>query len=587
MKQPDKNLPQNKNKAEQIKQQPKIPKDVINGILAGIGSLPAIRALGEKMKGPKVNNTESNEARTAQKEDQQKYDQRISDTQKELTSMGDSLQSYDETKADQLKKDIDSLKEFKQGRGEFMDGVIAKKAAQENEKFAKDHPEVELKNHEKQSVLDDQYLTEQFENATTLEDKAAIGAEINAQIQKSAERKAELESFIVQNKQKIIDAKEGKKQEKNDKKNEKIAEQVKLDSKIQEEFDRTMAEEAEYNKKIDRAKNINSIRKERISNEKKAEKEQEKGKKQTKKAEKSESDTIEYKRRVAELKSKNVAQEKKWDKEVETKKSKGGAFDRLKNTVGGAIKSMKEKSKANTDARNEANKENNPNYKPNQHAAKAAERMKTAYNKIKDSMKVDHEKGPIIPKKLSELKSKIDNAKINRTDKAMEEGDKVISPELIKIRSALESKQIDIESTQKEIKELTKELNSEKEGEFREVIQNHLDSQFNLLEKFENEEVELKKQGISIFESQQSSKAFQAPEVKAQIEARNIAHNKIDRLQIERDLKTKPLNAKIQKLQGNKADKSDEIKKLQAKVSKIDQDYNKLIEAQQSIIQQN
>jgi hypothetical protein len=526
MKQPDKNLPKQKQTAEQQKQQPKIERKVINQILAGIGSLPAIKAIGEKLNTKnKVENNE-NEALIAQK-------QQIIDV------LSTSEQDNAIYEVNNLKLQIDELK----------------RPAQKETKKVELTPEqtIQKLNSEFENNFKD--LEQRLKNTTGQAERAKIAEEMNKSIEENAQKLDDIKQEV-------------------------------LDRSIEEQAQRTL--ESDHDEVVQsRAKNINSIRKERISNEKKADKEQKKGEKLTKKAEKSESDTIEYKKRVAELKSKNVAQEKKWDKEVETKKSKGSAFDRLKNTVGGAINKMKEQSKANVDARNEANKENNPNYKPNQHAAKAANRMKVAYNKIKDSMKVDHEKGPIIPQKLSELKSKIDNAKINRTDKAMEEGDKVISPELIKIRSALESKQIDIESTQREIKELSKELNSEKEEEYREGIQNDLDSLANLLEKLENEESDLKKQGISIFESQQNSKAFQAPEVKAQIEARNIAHNKIDRLQIERDLKTKPLNAKIGKLQGNKADKSDEIKKLQAKVSKIDQDFNKLIEAQQSIIQQN
>jgi DNA repair exonuclease SbcCD ATPase subunit len=169
----------------------------------------------------------------------------------------------------------------------------------------------------------------------------------------------------------------------------------------------------------------------------------------------------------------------------------------------------------------------------------------------------------------------------------MEEGDKVISPELIKIRSEMNEKQININSAEKELKSLSKKLDAEKNIESKESIRNDMDSLSNLIEKFENEYQTLNDHGINIFQKQQESKAFQAPEVKAQIEARNIAHNKIERLQIERDLKTKPLNAKIEKLNSSKSDKSDEVKKLQAKVSKIDQDFNKLIEAQQSIIQQN
>jgi hypothetical protein len=554
MKTPDQNnLPKNKQEAEKnLKQQPKIPKEVIKGILAGIGSLPAIQAIGEKMKAPRIDKTESLKARAVQKESIEKYDERIKNIQKELTSLGDNIQSYDETKAEELSNVIANLNKQKLGTGEFMDGVIANKETKEKENFANNFPEAALKDLEKQRIEEDKYLTGQFENSKNIDDKAALGGEINAQIQRYAERKSELESIVNQ-----------KKQDKINERNKKENDLKELDSKSIKIVRDTLQKAREENKELNRQK---KVQKEKDSELNRLKKVQDDGERLTARANKlSEKAAIKQENEVFSIFDKNDArderlntlkamrnkQESKLNNEVAAKKPKRSALDRLKNSVGGAINKIKHQSKSNSEARNEANKENNPNYKPNQYAAKAAEKMKTAFSKIKDSMKVDHDKEPIVIQKLNELKTKTKNSKGFKLD---------ISNITAKINNPNKNKNLKSETSKKSNFDKLKENVSG-------LLKNKKDP-VNLFIAGES--------GITVENDELNTIAKNKAKAQKQIEKLTAAHQ-IERNKLIKKLKTYP----------NTKDNNSERINLKNKILILDNNFNKAIEIQKSIIEDN
>ena len=658
---PDKKMPNQTpdkiSKAEQQKQQPKqpdIPKSKLDKLFTGVQVVSQLKALGAKMfSKPKVDNTESMQLQQQSLDRSIESDAKIAQKEQIIATLRTSSQLNIKSAVRQQSREMNDLEWAQEAQENTDKKGIKDKQAEEEQKFQKSNPEIaetKVKKETKQYLKD---LNEKYSNAETSEEKDSLAAQITTvrkseqlQLQKLAQYKLENQQAQFQKKQESKSEKLKEKTQasidKIDDKAEKKQEQQRLDDSIKVKFQETMAgvkaestqlkEEREEQKLEDqyqkeyedkvysRRDNIQSIRKERIKEEKSVEKFQSKLEQRKEKAAQKKYDDEAYSRldniksirkeRIKEEKS--ILKEQKKGEKLTAKAEKGGIFDKLKR----GIDKMKNQSKSNSEARESAERENNPNYKGDVigiAAKNAGEKMKRAYNKIKDSLKVDHDKEPLIPAKIAELKAKKKTSKLevgnittkidpNKTKSSfvkLKDSIKNITKKKSKVEvkqsdkmkelsSELMSKQIDLKEAQKLLKSIQKETTragkKDPESDEYAVLDHQLRDIYNLVKQIE---LEVNIAEADSFAQAAIEKAQHNPE---QEMANESAENKakaskaLEELTFQKEEAIKELKDKKARMNKRKGTKEKEFIKINKQIQKTNDDFNEKIQIQKSIL---
>ena len=653
--------PNQNNKAEIQKQQPKQPeiaKDKLDKLFAGIQILPQIKAIGASLKEklpkkPVADSTESDRYKAKYENLASGYDFEIAKKQQIIDTLNQSSQSNIASalkEQERIKANLQYTKEFHASAG---DRIVKEKLAQENENFEKANPELVEAKVNKETKQNLKNLKDQYSNAKDSEQRDQIQAQIDIvnkshqlQLEKLGGYKQVKQSEKIANEQKAkSDKSEAKSQASIDKIKDKVEQkeaQKRLDDSIRSQFQKTMdsvktetkdiktrrEEEKQYNKEQDaidviayaRVDNINKIRKTRLKDEKSVEKFQSKLEAREEKASQKEYEDEVYSRakNISNIRKQKNADEKAISKEqkkgekLTAKAEKGGIFDKLKR----GIDKMKNQSKSNSEARESAERENNPNYKGDVigiAAKNAGEKMKRAYNKIKDSLKVDHDKEPLIPAKIAELKAKKKTSKLevgnittkidpNKTKSSfvkLKDSIKNITKKKSKVEvkqsdkmkelsSELMSKQIDLKEAQKLLKSIQKETTragkKDPESDEYAVLDHQLRDIYNLVKQIE---LEVNIAEADSFAQAAIEKAQHNPE---QEMANESAENKakaskaLEELTFQKEEAIKELKDKKARMNKRKGTKEKEFIKINKQIQKTNDDFNEKIQIQKSIL---
>ncbi len=494
MKTPDQNnLPQNKNKAEQTKQQPKIPKEAIKGILAGIGSLPAIKAIGEKMRGPRADESKSKALQKELDEKLKKHDSSIAIAEQIRQTISQNNQPNAQFYLDSLDNDIKTIKSEKDSEIKSKSDQLKVLKRQEKDDFIKANPE----HHEK--ILADHVnkqtkrLNNEYKNASNDNERNQIKSEMDILNQKYAFALNKLTNYKIDNeKQKF----ESQAKSKTDKlKNFSENQLNKIDERIKDEndlknFDLKALE-------IANATLFNLRQEDKKSNQQKS----------IIKDDESKIITDTRKERLEELENENIANELKLDQEVEAKKNRVGMFDKLKSSVtinlGNAQTNIKAKIKENDNAklnaqrddRTSAERMSNAVQKVNGIGKKAFEFAKAKINendlvktniKPKENIKsnIQIEINPVLANVNTNnvnLKEKIDNEPENAAEANMDEQSQIAKNKAMaqkQIETLTGKHQQDLNILKKKIAKINKSKNNKEYEKVRKQI-NKLENDFN------------------------------------------------------------------------------------------------------------
>ena len=662
---PDKNMPKQTpnqiSKAEQQKQQPKqpdIPKNKLDKLFTGVQVVSQLKALGAKMfSKPSIDDTESNKFKEKSETRSAGYDAQIAKRQQIIDTLSVSEQPNVANviqEQERIKANLQYTKEFHATAGEM---ILKEKQNEEKQTFEKANPELveaRVNKETKQNLKD---LKDQYAKAEDSQQKDQIQAQIDnvnkshqMQLEKLGGYKQAKQSEKIANEQKAKAEKSEKKSQKdidkiNDKNEQKEA-QKRLDDSIRTQFQKTMDHQKEViaraknikgirNDRIDnenqmqkeyedevysRRDNISNIRKERIAEEKSVEKFQTKLSAREQKAAQKEYDDEVYSRldNIKSIRKDRIKEEKsaeklaKKDEKAAQKEYDDEVYSRLDN-----IKSIRkdrikeEKSVEKFQSKLESRAKNKETIKRvnsflGKAAQKAGEKMKKAYHKIKDSMKVDHDKEPLIPAKIKELKAKkqaanlglenittkIDSKKTKSsfeklkdsvkglTNKKSKSKDIDQSDKMKELNSNLLSKKIDLKEAQKLLKSIEKETNragkKDPESDEYAVLDRQLLDIHNLVKEID---LEVKIAEADSFAQESIEKAQQSPEALKSNElakSKAEAEHDIEKLTIDFIQKSDKLKERMEKNKKNEYKMPD--KNIELQLNFLDEEMDKLKE---------
>jgi hypothetical protein len=599
MKTPDQNnLPPNKNKAEQIKQQPAIDKKTIKGILAGIGSLPVIRSIGEKMKSPKIDRTKSNEAREQLNNQQKDYDSLILSKTNELFGGGLDNDAYDAKLTE-----IEKLEFEKQKSKNESELNIKNQSRSEVTNFAKENPdkvEKVLTQKSKNKLKD---LNDQFKSAENEGERDSIKAQIEAENNKLSKNIAKLSEYKAENEKQKIEAKGKSKADKIKDKSQRGID--KFEDKINRENELKDLDE----------KALNIVRQTlKDSRDTDAKKNKQQSIIEAKEIEQSKK---ERQKRLKGLGKEIIANETKWDNEVEAKKDHVSIFDKLKSSVKGASKksfeALKSKIKDNDEAKlNPKPKEFNSKKQDRvfvsgpagleekisnkqSTVSKAIEKIKSVTKKGFEAAQLEikkNDEAKLNPKPKEKKSSNFDMssvmAKTNLFGKSKnvdsKDGNSHFSPEIQNLKAKSQKSQNDLDFAKKEFKKMEKEMKAIAKQGTDSAEYNNMDQNLRKMNSFINEiNLEIKITEAEIFAQQNLEEVRSSPESIARSEkAENNAktQKQIQTLTIEHEQEKKKLNILITKF--NKSKDTKGYEKVRTKMKKLDEKFNQKIETLRS-----
>jgi hypothetical protein len=653
MKTPDQNnLPKNKQEAEKkLKQQPKIPRKVLDEIFAGVSSLPALRVIGEKLNPPKIDNSKSNEM-------QQKSDQLSSDydalieKNTNLAQLHKKVQGRDyEAKVFDLESSAGNLEYTKEFHAKAASEQIQTQKQAELEKFEKQNPEHVEKQVQNETKKNLKSLNDQYKQAQDDVQREIIKSQIDVvnksnsmQMDKLAKYRADKEKQKIEEKTKSKVEKSALKSQseinKIDEKNERAKDQQRLDDSIKTQFEATMAHNAEVTR---RAKNIKSIRKERIGNEKLDAQIEKDDQKAAMKEKEIASDKKERQKRLKGLGKEILAKEAKWDQEMEAKKDHVSILDKLKKSVSSGMDKARAKIKENDEAKlnpkpkekvqgpRQANvidkmkaaskkgfdvvkakiKENDEaKLNPKSKEKKSKLELGNILAKTNVGVKEKKEYNPInqnrvfnagpsgvevtvtkkqsgASKSIEKMKSGIKSTFEKAKNKIKEGKDKLTSPEMLAIQNSIKADKLDLKTLEALVKESKATLKSTDDVDFKYLLQRELDENSARIDIIKDKISKSSKMLEIRANIDDTNFDFSTGEEQQRIESVNIATNQLERLYGELSTKTQKIDSKIKNLKSKKSPDQKAIDKLQKDKQKIAGDLNKKIEIQKSIIQEN
>jgi hypothetical protein len=588
----NKNLPKNKNKAEQIRQQPKIPRKLIDEILAGIGSLDTIKAIGAKFnkqkteKQPKIDTAKSDSARAELELGQKTYDRAIEQVRAKYNSLSDNPAHYDQSEADKIDAEIAHLENLKGDQAKlYKERIIPAKQEKEKEEFTSKHPLEVLKTTNQEYEASMATLQGQFENASTKEEKGAIGLLINETIEQHANKTKGLNQIDANNKQQKIDAE-------NQEKESRIAEQKQLDDSIRTQFKKTMDHEKEV---LARAKNIQSIRKERKSDEKKIGKAQKEGKKLTNKADQrlqnienkemreAEADK-ELKHRAAFLESKRVGDESKI-----VSKDHISIFQKLKGSVETASKKGFEFVKRKI-------KENDESLTTERFDPKTGERISSVidFGSVIQNAEKAIESG--VKKAIKETRKgrdkivkSVEAGVKDLNNKINEETDRITSPEMIIIKNKIEKDEQILDNLKRKYKILEK-LSKDTKTDDGDWASNRIKEMDDLQPNITALEQQIRIGYINLeVQEEKDDKQYNKadPDKQVRIDNVNIATNQLNRLYKESNKLTLKTQKQAQEIRSKKPVVRKDLEKLQKNYINKKKTLNLKIEELKKVIKDN
>jgi hypothetical protein len=588
----NKNLPKNKNKAEQIRQQPKIPRKLIDEILAGIGSLDTIKAIGAKFnkqkteKQPKIDTAKSDSARAELELGQKTYDRAIEQVRAKYNSLSDNPAHYDQSEADKIDAEIAHLENLKGDQAKlYKERIIPAKQEKEKEEFTSKHPLEVLKTANQEYEASMATLQGQFENASTKEEKGAIGLLINETIEQHANKTKGLNQIDANNKQQKIDAE-------NQEKESRIAEQKQLDDSIRTQFKKTMDHEKEV---LARAKNIQSIRKERKSDEKKIGKAQKEGKKLTNKADQrlqnienkemreAEADK-ELKHRAAFLESKRVGDESKI-----VSKDHISIFQKLKGSVETASKKGFEFVKRKI-------KENDESLTTERFDPKTGERISSVidFGSVIQNAEKAIESG--VKKAIKETRKgrdkivkSVEAGVKDLNNKINEETDRITSPEMIIIKNKIEKDEQILDNLKRKYKILEK-LSKDTKTDDGDWASNRIKEMDDLQPNITALEQQIRIGYINLeVQEEKDDKQYNKadPDKQVRIDNVNIATNQLNRLYKESNKLTLKTQKQAQEIRSKKPVVRKDLEKLQKNYINKKKTLNLKIEELKKVIKDN
>jgi hypothetical protein len=636
MNMPDRNpkLPKNNKEAERkLIQQPRIPRiprETLNEIFAGVSSLPALRVIGEKLNPPKIDDSKSNEMQQKSDKLSQDYDKLIAKN-KNLAEFHKRVQGRDyEAKVLDLESSAGNFEYTKEFHAKAASDQIQTQKQTELENFERQYPEhverkVQNETNKNLKSLKDQYKSTQddVQREIIKSQIDAVNKSNSTQMDKLAKYKAENEKQKIEAKSKSQAEKSALKSQKEidkiDERNEKAKEQQKLDDSIKTQFEATMAHNSEVNR---RAKNIQSIREERKSNEKQISKAQKEGKKLTNKADQrlqnienkemreAEADK-ELKHRAAYLESKRVGDESKI-----VSKDHVSIFQKLKGSVETASKKGFEFVKRKI-------KENDENLTTERFDPKTGERISSVidFGSVIKNAEKTIEKG--VKKAIKETKKSrdkivksVEEGVEDLINKRNEEKDRITSPEMIEIKNEIDKNKqelkilldiykktmddsVEMKALNAKYEDYSKSIRTEKNPEFRDAdiltmdaIQKQIiDLELKLkgprIPELKNKIIKLTKDLKVQIENDEIEYNDLTPTKQNKIDNLNIATNQLIRLKKDFDIYTDRLAAKIVDLEDKKPIDTKRVDKLFKEGDKKEKEFDIKVKKLETIIKNN